>query len=107
MSGQDLLRPLELSGSPRLDRDALPCLGSRRFHRREEDVEAGALPDATPHRDVATMLRHDAMHDGQSQPGSLTDRFGGEEWLEDARLGGLVHPAAGIAHRQADEGSLA
>ena len=44
------------------------------------------------------MVAHDAMHDGQAQPCTLADGFGGEEWLENPFQHGCIHAGAVVAH---------
>jgi hypothetical protein len=57
---------------------------------RENDIDARPFLDRTRHVDPTAMVRHDAMHDRQTQSGSFADRLGGEKGLEDARSRGLI-----------------
>src|SRR2546426_9520519 len=67
------------------------------FNPRQIDSERGPVPRLTVHPDVAAALFHDPIDRGEPKPRALALRFGGEEMLEETRLGLLVHPAHGVA----------
>ena len=46
------------------------------------------------------MLSHHPVDHREPEPGALPGLLRGEEWLEDARLGGRVHPHAGVHDSQ-------
>ena len=73
--------PHELRGHARGSR----MFNGRRRRARPQHVEAGALSQTTPQRDMAAQLAHDAVGHGQSQPGAGL-RLGGEEGLERVSL---------------------
>src|ERR1700674_1744624 len=52
-------------------------------------------------QDKAAALFHDAIHHGKAEASALST-FGGEERLEDARLGFVVHANAGVADGKHD-----
>src|SRR5580658_5413126 len=68
------------------------ALGSRQIN-----MESGAASYFALHHDVSAALLHDAVHGGEAEAGALTFLLGGEERLENSRLGLLVHAAAGVA----------
>src|SRR5947208_3070938 len=93
------------------DQDALPLAARNgrlllfgRRHRavdaRQIDGEGAALADAARDVDRAARVGDDAVDQRQAEAGALADFLGGEERLEDARDGRLVHAAAAIGDRQ-------
>ena len=50
--------------------------------------------------DAAIALLDNAVHRGETKPGSLAGLLGGEERFEEPRARLLVHAAAGVGHRQ-------
>jgi hypothetical protein len=68
---------------------------------RQENHEFRAFPFLAFHLDPSFVLLDDAVDDRQTQPGSLSDRLGGEKWFEQMRQYVLIHPASGIGYRYA------
>lgn len=68
----------------------------RRFLPREVEAEEAPLPRLAFHADGAAALLDDAVDGGEAQAGAAPGALGGEEGLEDARLGFPIHAAAGI-----------
>ena len=89
--------PGELSGGAERDE---PERRRRFLDARQIDLERGAAAHFAVDVDVAAGLLDDAVDGGQAQAGALARPLGGEERLEDLRLRGRVHAAAGVAHRQ-------
>ena len=65
---------------------------------RQVDGERRALAGRALHPHVAVALLGDAVHGREPEPGALPRRLGGEERVEDARLGLRVHPDAVVRH---------
>src|SRR5258705_24869 len=68
-----------------------------RVYLRQVDLERRAEARFKIDPDESAALSHDAVDGRETEPGTLADFLGGEEGLEDPRLGCLVHPAAGVA----------
>ncbi len=68
-----------------------------RLHHRQVHFESCAVADFAVYPDVSAALLHDSVHGREAQAGAAALRFGGEKWLEDARLSGGVHADAGVA----------
>ncbi len=68
----------------------------------KRDGEGCTLTRGARHLDGRSALLDDAVHRRQAQPGSLAERLGGEERLEDSLAGRLIHPVARVAHDQLD-----
>src|SRR5512133_561256 len=65
---------------------------------RERDGERAAQAWAAVDVDLAAVVLHDAVHQGEAEPATVG--LGGEEGLEDvAEVGGL-DPLSGVAHAQ-------
>ena len=71
----------------------------------QEHLERGAFPGLAVDLDVPPTLLGDPVDHGQAQARPLAPLLGGEERLEDPRLGVRVHSAPGVAHGQHDVGS--
>src|SRR5438128_7178772 len=69
---------------------------------RQLDGEHGATVRMVGGDDLTAVFLHDAVRDGQSEPGALADFLGGVERLEDARQRVLGNTDAGVAHRRDD-----
>ena len=69
---------------------------------RQVDLECRSAQGLAVDPDVSFALLHDAEHRRESQPGSLSRLFRGEERLKDAGLRGRVHSYAGVRDRQHD-----
>ena len=69
---------------------------------RQVDLDGGAAPDLAVDFHAAAALLDDPEDGGEAQAGALARSLGGEERLEQARLGGRVHAGAGVADRQQD-----
>src|SRR5579885_2183489 len=85
-------------GSSRLKRGYGACF-SRIVFERELDDEGRAAPRLRLQPDPAFVLLHDHRV-GKREPlaGSLPDRLGGEERVEDLGLDRLWNSTAGVAH---------
>ena len=92
----------------------LPTLGAGKTERflrgggifaaidsRKIGAESSAALRLAVDEDKAAALLHDAVHRGEAQAGAL-GALGGEERLEDARLGFAVHADAGVADGEHD-----
>ena len=60
---------------------------------RQVNLHRSAAAGLAVHVHAAAALLDDAEDGGQPQPGALARSLGGEERLEQAGLGGLVHAA--------------
>lgn len=79
--------------------DRVVCAGPQRaLGGRPGDAHGRSKSGRRHDVDVATGLRHRAVHHRQPQSGAAPGGFGGEERLEDARACGLVHAGARIGH---------
>ncbi len=67
-----------------------------------EHGECRALFDLAFDRDSATHFFDDSVADREPEPGSLTDRFGGEERIEDPAEIRLWYPLARVLHLEND-----
>src|SRR3954466_3585726 len=72
---------------------------SRCIHSRQIYLKSRADSKLAVNPNVAAALLDDAVHGGESQPSALTNFFGSEERLEDARFHLLRHSQSGIAYR--------
>ena len=74
--------------------------GSGPLFRRQGQghPEQAALARLALHLDNAPVFQHHALADGQPQPGAHPGRLGGEERLEQARLGLGSDALAGVGH---------
>src|SRR5713226_10552867 len=68
----------------------------------QQDFEAASLPRTTGNQDLASALRDDAMHCGQTESGAFAFDLRREERLEDSGFRRFVHAAAGVRHLQHD-----
>ena len=53
--------------------------------------------------DGAMVILHDAIRNRQTESGALTDRFGGEERVENLAANGFRDSGAGVANRDCEE----
>src|SRR6266511_6100748 len=63
---------------------------------REIDFEARPFPDLAVHPNAPAALLHNAVDGGEPQPRALPGLLGGEERLEEACFGSLVHPDSSV-----------
>ena len=61
---------------------------------RQKHLAGAAASELTVHPDRPPMTADDPQHRGQTQP--APGELSGEEWIEQLRLGLLVHPTSGI-----------
>src|SRR5258707_11526064 len=71
------------------------------INSREVGTEGGAALRLAVDKDKSAALFHDAVHHREAEASAL-GAFGGEERLEDPRLGFIVHPDAGVADGEHD-----
>src|SRR4029077_17843606 len=64
------------------------------------DFEYRTVPGLAVHEDLAAALLNDAVHDGETEAGSLPLLLGGKKRFEKVRLDGFVHSTPGVAHRE-------
>src|SRR5664279_2345441 len=64
--------------------------------------ERCSLPDCGFHDDPAVGLLDRPVDDREAQAGSMSDRLGGKEWLEQVLQHSVGHAAAGVDHLQED-----
>ena len=62
------------------------------------DVERRSASRLRVEEDAAAMLGHDVVGDGQALAGTLADRFGGEEGIEDPVPDGLRDSGSGVGN---------
>ncbi len=60
------------------------------------EFEGGAQPRLAMHGNRAVVVLHDAVHDGQAEPGSLAGPLGGKKGFENARQHIGTHTAARV-----------
>src|SRR5437870_12884767 len=70
-----------------------------RTAQRDRDREGGASAGRVLRPDLAPVLLHDLVADGQPQPGALADRLGRVERIEDAAEALGRDARAGVADR--------
>ncbi len=70
----------------------------------KEKSKGRALVRQAGDADDTIMLLHDAMHDGETQPGTLPHGFGGEERFKDARLILLGYPDTRVRYLKLNAG---
>jgi len=63
---------------------------------RQPDRERGAAANGRANVDRAAQIRHDSVHQGQAQAGSLADAFGGEKRsnIRSSNCGGIPLPVS-------------
>ena len=60
-------------------------------------MECRADSNFGPDADVTAVVCDYTVSDGKPQTGPFTDRFGSEEWIEDAPERGLIHTITGVS----------
>src|SRR4029079_11521433 len=65
---------------------------------RQVDSEAAASANVALHCDLAAEIVHEAIADGEAEPGAAAPDLGREERLEDVLEHLLRYPGPGVAH---------
>src|SRR5580700_2548690 len=75
--------------------------------QRDRNNELGAYPYLAFYGDGATQILHDSVRNRQAQTGTLTDRLGSKERIEDLVSNAFGDARAGVANRnQESPGTL-